>query len=301
MRLLLLVLLLPAGAAELELTDRSRKSLRRLSEYYKEAPHRVRPDVDSAASFFGRLKDVFAGVPVPVTLDVEVSWKGKARVAASAELAGRRLEVEEVEAPLVDARVRLREDLYRELQLAGERAAAGLAKQLAALGPLSAAPEKSRLALDSPEAGRPAMTDSAQGGKRVEAINPRPYKDELLSALAPEGVFSARSSENLTLFDALELPGCFVEVRRQPGAPEPRAWRKRLLARFDLLHSRGWEERRGSAPWPWAEQSIRFEGSGQAGWVLIGRGYRVVSVCSAAEDGWFQRRAGVILSSLKVN
>lgn len=299
--LFLLLLLAPPCAAELELTERSRRSLRSLSEYYKEAPHRVRPDVDTAAKFFGRLKDVFEGVPVPVTLDVDVSWRKRARVAVVAGVGGKTLKIEEEQAPLVDARVRLREDLYRELELAGARAAAGLARQLAALGPLSAAPEKERRALDSPEAGRPALTDAAEGGKRVEAVNPRPYKDELLSAMVPEGVFTSESAGSRTTFTAVELPGCFVEVLKQSGAPEPRAWRKRLLARFDLLHSRGWEERAGAAPWSWAEESIRFEGSEEKGWVLIGRGFRAVSACSASEDAWFQRRAGVILGSLKVN
>lgn len=273
--------------AQVQLTDDSRLAVRRLSEYYKEAPHRVRPEVDNAAVFFSRLTDVFARTPVPVTLDVRLSWRRKAKVSATAELAGRRLEAEAEEAPLVDARVRLREDLYRELELAGRRVASDLAKQLAALGPLVPEPEKERAALASPEAGRPGFLE--EGDK--DAIRPRPYRDELLSAMVPEGVFEASGQ---TRFTVAGRPKCYVDVHKPARAPKD--WRKVLTSRFDLLDSNGWTPRPGSRKLPWSVDSIRFEG----GWVLIGRTFRVVSVC-AEDEAWFEPRADVILRSLQVN
>ncbi|MBI5239902.1 MAG: hypothetical protein HY926_05480 [Elusimicrobia bacterium] len=140
-----------------------RDSMRFLMDYYRdEAPYLVRPDVDNAARFllaadaavsrpFGSAKNLEsveeaarAGADLVAVLDAQAGFKRdlrlekRARVALRAEfrdLSGKRLvalEAENVQAPLVDARVRVRRDLYREFAAALDAAAADLESRVRA-------------------------------------------------------------------------------------------------------------------------------------------------------------------------
>jgi hypothetical protein len=131
--------------------------MRFLMDYYRdEAPYLVRPDIDSAVRFlsvsdaaasrpFGSARNVEnaeeagrAGADLVAVLKAEAGFKRdlrlekRARVRLRADfqdLSGRRivaLESESVVAPFVDARVRVRRDLYREFAAALDAAAAEL-------------------------------------------------------------------------------------------------------------------------------------------------------------------------------
>lgn len=191
--LLVLLALLGSGARAAQpkdlsvgviLTDGSRASLRRLSEYYREqAPHRLRPEVDSAVRFFGEVTAVFprrfksapklerredaaeAGADVIALVDVAVEFekgwgrKEKARVALRADfedLQGRALgsaQAEAEEEPIVEARVRVRDDLYRELERALSRAVKGLEEALPGVeGLASVVPGSGPRSVEAPRA-----------------------------------------------------------------------------------------------------------------------------------------------------
>jgi hypothetical protein len=141
----------------------ARASVRFLMDYYRdEAPYRVRPEIDNAGRFlsvtdaavarsFASAKNLEsveeasrAGVDLVAVIEAQAGFKRditlekSARVVLKAEfrdLAGQRilsLEAESVQTPVVDARVRVRRDLYREFSAALDAAAADLQVQIRA-------------------------------------------------------------------------------------------------------------------------------------------------------------------------
>lgn len=160
--------------------------------------------------------------------------------------------------------------------------------------------------------GQWAWVEPARGARRVEAIKPRVYQDERLSAKVPDGVFSPEPADDggeATRFFVLDagVPDRtqFVEVLLPESAPPAPAWRRRLTARFDLLHTRGWRQAAAKRRpgYPWLEERIRFEGDGVSGWVLLGRSggrpVRVIVCFRPDEEEWVWPRVEVILSTLE--
>lgn len=156
---------------------------------------------------------------------------------------------------------------------------------------------------------------AAASGRRVTAIVPRPYSDELLETRLPDGVFAAETTADsevqATRFSVLDSgakdEGLTIEVSRARSFPEPKELKRRLLKKYDMLQAHGWIPVDAPRPrYGWVKEAIRWEGEKEktAGWVLLGRSdgrtFQVLTQARQDEDSWFSPRCAVVLESLKL-